>query len=280
MKILYKIILIIIIILFAIFYKFIPILNDKLLFHPTKVSFNDFENVAANYPKNSEISTFNANDGTKLTGLLFNHNKMPKWSDTIFLFSHGNGGWIDNNIHYKSLKVLSNYGSIFLYDYRGYGASEGIPSEKGLYDDILGSWNYLINIKNVATNNVIIFGHSLGSSVSSKLVCELVRKKMDLPKALILEAPFSSLSDIASTIYPSLSNFVAYEFDNVKNIKNIGKKIPVCLFHSKSDEMIPYEQSLKIKKTCDCKMIEIYGTHNDPIYDDKVYTFLETLFKT
>jgi fermentation-respiration switch protein FrsA (DUF1100 family) len=85
-----------------------------------------------------------------LYGGLTNSLRKPSWDDIIFLYSHGNGGWIGNPINYGTIKSLSKYGSIFVYDYRGFGLSEGTPSEDGLYTDITTAWNFLINKKHVS----------------------------------------------------------------------------------------------------------------------------------
>lgn len=271
------IIIFIILMLFIFMFFIVPYLNDKYLFYPQKVSLNKFNEICSHYENNLEQISFETSDNKKLTGFLLNTIRKPKWTDNIFLYSHGNGSWLGQLINYEPIKMLSHFGSVFLYDYRGYGASEGKPSEKGLYKDINGAWKYLTNVKNIHPSKIILYGHSLGCSVSSHLVAKLVKNKKPLPKGLILEAPFSTLNDMAKLIIPSLSSFVIYKFNNLYNVKKINGKIPICLFHSKNDETIPYDHSVIIKKHTQCHMIDITGGHCDPIYNDEVIVFLKNL---
>lgn len=261
------------------YYWIVPSLNSKLLFYPTKVHLDDFHNLHNQYGRNIKRVKFDTHDKTMLTGLLVNTERKPKWTDNIFLYSHGNGAWLGPLIQHTSIKMLSKYGSVFLYDYRGYGASDGEPSEMGLYDDILSAWNFLLKEKNIQPSKIIIFGHSLGSSVSSHLVSTLVKQNKELPKAVILEAPFSTLADIASHVYPPLSSLVVYNFNNLHNIKSMNKSLPIYVLHSKTDETIPYDHALKIKNETGCNMIEISGKHCEPIYNSHVDKLLVSLIK-
>ena len=95
----------------------------------------------------------------------------------------------------------------------------------------------------------------------------LVKKNKELPKAVILEAPFSTLTDIASHVYPPLSSLVVYNFNNLHNVKSMNKSLPIYVLHSKADETIPYDHALKIKNETGCDMIEISGKHCEPIYN-------------
>jgi fermentation-respiration switch protein FrsA (DUF1100 family) len=166
---------------------------------------------------------------------------------------------------------------VLIYDYRGFGRSSGVPSEKGLYTDISTIWNFLTVDMKISEKNIIVFGHSLGTSISSNLVATLVKKKLPLPKGLILEAPFTTMKDLARNIMPSLAFLLMYGFNNINNLKIIKKNVPVCLFHSKLDETIPYDHSLTIKRVIGCDMMDIYGAHCSPQYDDTIEFYLKSL---
>ncbi len=276
----YCIIISLIVVIVIFFHWIIKTLNNKMIFHPHKVSMNAFVALIDSHKNNSEKIVFKSkNDNIKLTGVLVNSRRKPSWTDTIILYSHGNASWVGSSIKCMTIDMLSKYGSVLLYDYRGYGASDGTPSEIGLYNDIHGAWNFLTNIKKIPANKIIIFGHSLGASVSSHLVSTLVKKHPSNmhPKALILEAPFSTIKDMANYIAPSISSLLIYKFNNLYNVKNIKNMIPVCILHSRMDETIPFEQSLKIKKHTTCKMIEINGGHCNPIYSDELFKFFDSL---
>jgi len=261
------------------YYWLVPSINNKLLFFPQRVTLSNFYDLCDKNKSNLKKVKFITNDNTMLTGALVNVNKKPEWTDYIFLYSHGNGAWLGPLIQHSTIKMLSKYGSVFIYDYRGYGASNGEPSENGLYSDIMGAWKFLIKDKHVPHDKIIIFGHSLGSSVSSHLVSTLVNNNKKLPRGLILEAPFSTLKEIAGHFYPPLTSLVVHNFNNLYNVKKINNIIPVCIFHSKTDETIPYDHALKIQNNTGCNMIEINGKHCEPIYNSHVDNFITTLIK-
>lgn len=258
-------------------YFILPFTNRLFIFHPYIATQTELTSVNNKYADNFIPVVFETDDKLKLYGGLINKLKKPSWNDIIFLYSHGNGGWIGNLMEYDTIKSLSKYGSVLIYDYRGFGASQGTPSENGLYTDIFTVWKYLTIKKNISEKNIIIFGHSLGTSVSSKLVSELVNKKKTLPRALILEAPFTTMKNIAQELMPSLAFLLIYGFNNINNLKIIKNKIPTCLFHSKLDETIPYEHSLIIKQTIGCQMIKIDGPHCAPQYNENVREFLQLI---
>jgi alpha-beta hydrolase superfamily lysophospholipase len=216
-------------------------------------------------------------DNIELQGILYNSIRKPSWDDTIFLYSHGNAGWLGCCLDCSCVKFLSQFGSVFIYDYRGYGTNKGSPSEFGLYNDIAGAWNLLTSELKISPNKIIIVGNSLGTSLSSKLVANLIKEKKKVPKALILNAPFSTIHDAASDIHPILSYLSIYGLNNIHNLNQINNKIPVCTLHSKHDTIINYDHSLTLKNETKCDMIEINGGHNDPVYNEKVVKYIKNL---
>ena len=232
-----------------------------------------FQPYIANIYEYNEIENFiqeviKTHDGIDIYGGLYNKFRKPNYDDTIILFSHGNGDWIGNYVNCELMNILSKNGSIFLYDYRGYGLSTGKPSENGLYTDIYSVWNFLIDTKNINPKNIIVYGFSLGCAVSSNLVSNLAIN--ELPKMLVLESPFTNLKNIASDKFKPIAKFAYYDFDNIKHLQKINNKIPVYVFYTKNDEIIPYTHSYELHKKTDCKLIEINGNHNNPIYNKDI----------
>jgi hypothetical protein len=271
----------VILIIFFIFYFAIKKINEMIIFQPTITEHNDLDILIGN-KKNIIKETIKTSDNIDLWGVLYNKNKIPSWEDNIIIYSHGNAGWIGYLLDSTSINALSKYGSVFMYDYRGYGISSGKPSEEGVYNDIMSVWNYLVNDKKISPRKIIIYGHSLGSAISTKLVKKLcMSKKLSkdlLPKALILEAPFVNIKKIAKKFVPSfVTNFVVCNFDNEKCIKNINNKVPIYILHSKNDEIIPYEHGCHLSEISGCKLIEINGTHNYPLYTKEVEELFEHL---
>ncbi|MBL7131383.1 MAG: alpha/beta hydrolase [Candidatus Omnitrophica bacterium] len=174
-------------------------------------------------------------DGLKIYAWFISANSNMRYT---LLFSHGNGGNISHRI--SKIVMLNKLGlNIFIYDYRGYGKSEGRPSEAGIYLDAQAAYNYLTKEKGISPDNIIAYGESLGSTVSIDLA-----SKVKL-KALILEGAFSRGKDMAGEIYPFLpSCFIHTKFDSLSKIKNMT--IPKLFIHSSNDEIVPIQLSRKL----------------------------------
>ncbi|MDX8406308.1 MAG: alpha/beta fold hydrolase, partial [Mariprofundus sp.] len=136
---------------------------------------------------------FTAADGVKLHGWYMPHAQAR----FTLLHLHGNAGNISDRLaQYRHWHALGL--SVFAFDYRGYGNSEGEPSEEGLYADALAAWTLLQNQSKYGDRPIIIAGRSLGCAVAARLAAEVK------PAGLALEAPFTSLPDMSRAAYPWL----------------------------------------------------------------------------
>jgi len=187
-------------------------------------------------------------------------------SDITIIFSHGNGGNIASRI--EKISFLRDLGlNVFIYDYRGYGNSQGRPSEEGLYRDGSAAYDYLVKTKNISPDKIIAYGESLGAAVATYMA-----KNFKL-RAIILEGAFTNAKDMAKEIYPFLpSFFIRSRLDSMENIKN--SNIPKLFIHAQLDEIVPYELSKKLfqaapepKYFCTLK-----GQHNDAFFSDQKTT--------
>lgn len=254
-----------------------PNISKSLMYSPYKGTKEEFKKISNKFKRNEEFINFMASDDTKLTGMLINYHKPANWNDIIFLYSHGNGSWIGGLFDLPQIDMLSNFGSIFAYDYRQYGLSEGFVDEKGTYCDIIGAWKYLTQIKKVSPNKIIVYGHSMGGAVSTKLISILINKKQKLPLGLILDSTFSSVLDMGNHIMPGCGWIANYTYDNIKNLQQIDGIIPILVMHSPNDETVPYSQSIKIKENCKCTYVIINGSHNAPVFNDETLKFIRGL---
>lgn len=185
---------------------------DRMIFQPQPNFYSD----------NDSIIKLTTPSGEKIAAKLF---KNPNAKLTI-LFSHGNAEDIFTSESFS--QKLSDAGfNVFAYDYRGYGLSEGKPSEQNSYEDAETAYNYLTNDLKIAPQKIIIFGRSLGGGVAIDLAS---RKKCG---GLIAESTFVSAFRVMTTykIYPF------DEFENLIKIPNV--KCAVLLIHGKKDELIP-----------------------------------------
>ena len=110
---------------------------------------------------------FQSADGTKLFGWYVEASA----TSAVVLWCHGNAGNIINRL--ENLKLLYQLGlSVFLFDYRGYGRSQGRPSEEGLYQDAFGAHDYLTRTRMIRPERIVIFGRSLGAAVAGELAAQ------------------------------------------------------------------------------------------------------------
>ena len=194
------------------------------------------------------------------------------------LFCHGNGGNMSDRI--ASINIFNGLGvNCLIFDYRGYGASGGKPTEKGLYIDAQTAYDWLINEKKIPPENIIIYGQSLGGSAAAYLASNVKAK------GLIIESCFTSFADIAKKYYPymPIKLLAKYSFKTSEYLKKV--ECPVLIIHSKNDEIVPFEFGLRLYKEAKepKKFIEISGGHNDGfmrserIYRQGLHDWLESL---
>ena len=200
---------------------------------------------------NYEEVSFKTSDGIKLYGWF-----IKGGSKTVLIF-HGNGGNISYCLDLAEIFYEMDL-SVFLIDYRGYGKSEGIPTENGTYLDADAAWQYLINEKRARPEDIIIFGKSLGGPIAAYLAS----KKN--PGKLIIDSSFTSIKDVGAELYPILPvrKFFKFNYSTTEYIKNIN--CPVLVIHSRNDEYIPFKHGEKIFETAHEPkyFLEISGDHN------------------
>jgi uncharacterized protein len=157
----------------------------------------------------------------------------------VTLVSHGNAGNISHRLDRALLLQQRLRSSVFLYDYRGYGASEGSPDEAGTYRDARAAYRYLVEEKRVKTGELVLFGESLGSAVSLELALT------HPAAALVLEAPFTSVRDMArTTILAPLAPFVRTRYDSLARIPRL--RMPLLVVQGDRDEIVPPAQGRRL----------------------------------
>ncbi len=182
----------------------------------------------------------------------------------VLLFFHGNAGNISHRL--DSIRQFQNLGmSVFIIDYRGYGQSGGNTTEKGIYRDADAAWRYLTEDRGISSNDIVIFGRSLGASVASWLATQ------HQPLALIVESSFTSVPDIAQELYPWLparwlSRFSHATRDYVRNVR-----CPILVTHSRDDEIIPFHHGEAIFASANepRTLLALRGTDNEAFLQDE-----------
>ena len=191
-------------------------------------------------PKQTEDVWFTTADSVKLHGWFLQARQQP--AKGTLLYAHGNGG---NITYFQGVAVdLANRGlAVLLYDYRGYGRSEGsAPSEAELYADADAAYDFLINTRGVKPEKLAIYGLSLGTAAATDLAS---RQPCG---ALVLEAPLSSASDMASATIPLIPRGLHWilknRFASERKIAHV--KCPVLVTHGEADNLIPTKQGRKV----------------------------------
>lgn len=185
---------------------------------------------------NNEESWFCTEDGVRLHGWYMPH-KNPK---AVVLFAHGRSGNIATRIQLWK-QFCDNYPiSLFAFDYRGFGRSEGSPTEEGILKDVRAARYYLSKRTGVAEHDIVLMGQSLGGGV---VVETAVR---DGARGLVLLSTFTSIPDVVEKHLPIcfVDAFVVDHFDSAMKIGQY--RGPLLSLHGNADQIIPFEQGWKL----------------------------------
>jgi fermentation-respiration switch protein FrsA (DUF1100 family) len=175
---------------------------------------------------------------TPQTGAAAGGQTTPLPIEMTLLWFHGNAGNLSHR--YGVLRELIKLpAAVFIVDYRGYGRSEGSPSEQGLYMDARAAWNHLTNERQVAASRIVIFGDSLGGAVAIDLAAEVNAG------GLIVQSGFTSIADMAAEVMPFVPGFIIRtKMDSLGKIPRV--RCPKLFIHSPNDEMVPYRMGRQL----------------------------------
>jgi len=194
------------------------------------------------------------------------------------IICHGNAGTMSHRVDTAEIfHALSM--NVVLFDYRGYGLSNGRLTEQSTYDDAEAVLRYCRNVKNIPMRDIIILGRSMGGPIAAKLA------KENTPLLTILESTFSSIPNIAKFRFPILLTklLVTIKYPTIDFVKKI--KSPIMITHSKEDEIIPFFMGENIYNAASNPkyFYQRVGSHNDTYFDDKksyISNIKEVLEKT
>ncbi len=216
------------------------------------------DNVRLDY----EDVIFKADDDTELHGWFVpGDNTNP-----VVLFFHGNAGNISHRV--DNLLRLNRLGlSVFIFDYRGYGRSQGEPSEPAIYSDARRALAWLAN-RGYKKESIIYFGRSIGAAVALQLAIEKP------PSGLILESPFTSVAGMGKRHYPILYRLLGWlvkdQYDNEEKISRL--KTPLLIIHGTADSIVPVAMGQQLYSLAPSPK-QIYlidgADHNDGFYLDE-----------
>ena len=170
---------------------------------------------------------------------------------------HGNAGSIEHRLGIaQGLRAMRL--SVLLFDYRGYGASEGRPSEAGLYLDAEAAYDHVAKVVGIAPERIISYGESLGGAVAAELA---LRRPV---AALVLEAAFTSLADVGAKAYPYLPVrlLVRSRFDTCAKLARVSA--PLLVLHSPDDDIVPCSHATLLRDAAagQAELVLTSGHHN------------------
>ncbi len=164
--------------------------------------------------------------------------------------------------------------ALLVLDYRGYGESEGTPTEAGIYRDAEAAWGALAARAGVDSTRIAVYGRSVGS------VPALYLADRRPVKAVILDSPFTRALDMAALHYPWLPRFlVNLSLDNLRRARAIN--VPLLIFHGSDDRVSPLAMGLKIVEAGRGDLVILRGAGHNETYDvggtkyrDRMWAFL------
>lgn len=223
-----------------------------------------------------ESVVFKSENGNNLNGwFLKPKNLIPT---TTLLHFHGNAGCLLSQ--YQAITPLLKYGfQIFLFDYSGFGFSEGRATRKNVLIDGNSALTYLKDRDDVKNTKLVIYGQSLGGHLSAVVAKQ---RQTDID-GLVIEGAFSSHKDIAAEIAGFLGRMLVSEkYSAYKSIQTYKK--PLLVIHSTEDEVIPFKMGQKIYNNANQpkEFYEIRECHicGPEFYADSISAKIENMLKT
>ena len=203
-------------------------IEDNFIFHPKRVINRDPSDIGLAF----EDVLFTTPDGIRLHGWFIPHQEAR----ATFVWFHGNAGNISDRL--LNIKLLHDRikTDIFIFDYRGFGRSEGSVSEEGTYLDGEAAIHYLRGRRDAGARPLVLFGRSLGAAVAAEMATRFNSS------GLILESPFVSVREMARAIFPALPIgwLLRTRYDITEKMGKL--KTPLLVLHGDRDESVPFAQ--------------------------------------
>jgi len=207
--------------------------EDKIVYHPSKYPAGFWQ--PESYGLQVEDVYFTAPDGVKL------HAWFVPAKDPLatLLWYHGNAGnlthRLENILALRPLRL-----NIFIFDYRGYGRSEGKPGQKGIFQDSQAAYDYLTLNRKIAPDNLFLFGRSLGGACAIEIAAK------NKAAGLIVESAFTSVKDMANKMFPffPFKFLLRNKYDALGAIASVD--MPKLFLHGAEDELVPYSMGQKL----------------------------------
>ncbi|ODM99589.1 Alpha/beta hydrolase domain-containing protein 13 [Orchesella cincta] len=238
----------------------------------------------ARYTMHFEDVWIHTKDRVKIHGYLIQQNRLSNRNVPTIIFFHGNAGNIGHRLENVKLFYYQLNCNVLMVEYRGYGRSEGAPSEKGLYADAQAAFEYIDSREDLDSKKIILFGRSLGGAVAIDLAARCDFR--DRVAALIVENTFTSIPAIAKELFKFailkwVPNFCyKNRFESLQKIGSVA--CPTLFISGTNDELLPPSMTNELYSKCAAgvKLLHRFpGGHNDTWickdYIPKIAEFIE-----
>jgi fermentation-respiration switch protein FrsA (DUF1100 family) len=212
-------------------YYFYPKIENFFVFFPQRA----FDFTPESFRLAYKDAHFTTTDGKTLHGWFF----PGKKNQPVLLHFHGNAGNISHRLDLIR-HLLQKRLQVFIFDYRGFGKSEGRPSEKGLYKDGMAAYDYLVQKEGILPGHIVLHGHSIGAAVAVEVALDRS------VKSVILESAFTSTRDMAKTmsLFFLLSPLLPPNYNNLEKMPRIHA--PKLIIHGDGDEIVPFSMGERL----------------------------------
>lgn len=227
------------------------------VYHPTRA----LEASPAELGRAFEEVSFHAADGVALHGWFFPADAGSARERWAFLICHGNGGNISHRLELCAA-LLRTGASVFVFDYRGYGRSEGRPGEEGTYRDAQSAHGWLRE-RGFQPENILPYGESLGGAVAAELA---LRERVG---GVVIQSAFTSIAEVGAELFPWLPvrwmNTIRY--DTREKLSRVA--VPVLVLHSREDDLVAFHHGQRNYEAArEPKLFrELRGGHNAPVWE-------------
>jgi len=247
----------------------VMLFEEHLIFFPARYPAGDWQPEGLVF----EDAWFRADDGTRLHGWYVDHPR-PR---AVLLWSHGNAGNLAGRADLLEELHRRTGVAVLIYDYRGYGRSEGRPSEEGILADARAARRWLAQRAGVAEKDIVLYGRSLGGAVSVDLAAA------DGARGLVLDGAFTSIPDVAASHFPWLPvRWLLHT--RLDALSKTGRYHgPLLQIHGDADTVVPIELGRRLFAAANepKRLLVLSGAdHNDfppDEYFEALVDFLDSL---
>jgi uncharacterized protein len=246
----------------AVLYGLLRFFEHRMTYVPSRTHDADPGELSLKF----EDITLTTADHVRLHAWFFPANTNSPRRGLVFLVAHGNGGNISHRLGLAAA-LLRTGANVLLFDYRGYGRSDGVPGERGTYRDAEAALAWLRE-RGFNSTDVIAYGESLGGGVATELA---TRHPL---AGLVVQSSFTSTPDLGKELFPWLPvhALAHYRYETLRKLPKV--KTPLLVLHSRADSIIPFPHGERnFAAANEPKLfVELAGDHNDPIEGEEVFT--------